>query len=82
MNFWRVTCTRLREIHGYTHHLYQDISFPKEQFLPVRRELEFCGRKMPGPCVPESCLGIQYGPDFMTPLPPTERRFRVHRINF
>lgn len=70
--------TRIR----YTHHLYQDISFPKEKFLPVRRELDFCGRKMPGPSVPESYLGIQYGADFMTPLPPAERRFRVHRIDF
>ena len=74
----QVEKTRVR----YTHHLYQDISFPKEEFLPVQRELDFCGRKMPGPCVPESYLGIQYGPDFMTPLPPAERRFRVHRIDF
>lgn len=70
--------TRIR----YTHHLYQDYSFPKSGMLPVARTLDFCGRKMPGPVRPENYLRIQYGDDFMTPTPPAQRRFRIHRIDF
>ena len=47
----------------------------------VVQDLE-CLKPSNSGCVPESYLRIQYGPDFMTPLPPAERRFRVHRIDF
>ena len=50
--------------------------------LPVTRALDFCGRKMPSPRVPDVYLKVEYGNDYMTPLPPEDRRFRVQYIDF
>ena len=71
-------CTRLR----YESKYYQDNSFPIDRMLPVTRSLDFCGRKMPGPRVPDAYLKVEYGNDYMTPLPPEDRRFRVQYIDF
>lgn len=70
--------TRLR----YESKYYQDNSFPIDGMLPVTRALDFCGRKMPGPRVPDVYLKVEYGNDYMTPLPPEDRRFRVQYIDF
>ena len=70
--------TRLR----YESKYYQDNSFPIDGMLPVSRTLDFCGRKMPGPKDPDVYLRVEYGNDYMTPLPPEDRRFRVQYIDF
>lgn len=70
--------TRLR----YESKYYQDNSFPLDGMLPVTRALDFCGRKMPGPRVPDVYLKVEYGNDYLTPLPPEDRRFRVQYIDF
>lgn len=70
--------TRLR----YESKYYQDNSFPMDSMLPVSRTLDFCGRKMPGPPHPDVYLKVEYGNNYMTPLPPEDRRFRVQHIDF
>lgn len=47
--------------------------FPQEKLFPSQQYL-FEGRKLPGPRDAHWCLAHEYGPDYMTPLPPNLRR--------
>lgn len=70
--------TRIR----YCHHLYQDFSFSKDVLFPIRRDYVFNKKHLSGPYNPIPYLLTHYGKSYLTPTPPNQRRFRIHRIDF
>lgn len=48
----------------------------------VRREVTFEGETYPVPADTVGYLRLEYGDDFMTPAPPTQRHTHIRSINF
>ena len=57
----------------YTEEIVKFSVFPKEKLFPSKPYL-FEGRELPGPQDAHWCLAHEYGPDYMTPLPPNLRK--------
>jgi len=53
-----------------------------EQMRAVRREVTFEGETYPVPADTVGYLRLEYGDDFMTPAPPTQRHTHIRSINF
>ena len=59
-------------------------AFRSEKCCRSRERSTFAGARCPAPVfrVPDVYLKVEYGNDYMTPLPPEDRRFRVQYIDF
>ena len=57
----------------YTERIVQFSFFPNEKLFPSKMYL-FEGRELPGAKDAHWCLAHEYGPDYMTPLPPELRK--------
>lgn len=57
----------------YTERIVQFSVFPSKKLFPSKKYL-FEGRELPGAQDAHWCLAHEYGPDYMTPLPPELRK--------
>jgi lipopolysaccharide cholinephosphotransferase len=56
-------------------------TYQRSHIFPVR-DLEFAGVTTMAPNDPDACLRTQYGPDYMTPPPESERRNHSDQVRF